>query len=75
VTGAGTATRAAFPWDDAIAAGLGRLGLRPADFWAMTPRELSLALSGAAGRPVGSAAFARADLDHLMQRFPDRGPP
>jgi len=42
----------------------------------MTPRELSLALKGAAGVPTGgAAALARADLDHLMQRFPDRGPP
>ena len=58
-----------------MAAGLGLLGLTPTAFWAMTPRELALALKGAAGLPVGSAAFARADLDHLMQRFPDRGPP
>jgi uncharacterized phage protein (TIGR02216 family) len=52
------------------------LGLRPADFWAMTPRELSLALRGAAGLPTGGGAvLARADLNHLMQRFPDGGPP
>jgi uncharacterized phage protein (TIGR02216 family) len=42
------------------------LRLAPADFWAMTPRELALALKGAAGLPV------RGDLDGLMQRFPDR---
>jgi uncharacterized phage protein (TIGR02216 family) len=42
----------------------------------MTPRELALALRGAAGLPVGLSAsgFARADLDHLMQRFPDKEP-
>lgn len=54
-----------------IAAGLGRLRLPPAAFWAMTPRELSLALKGAAGLPIGAASFARADLDTLMQKFPD----
>ena len=42
VGGGGPGPSAAFPWDQAIAAGLGVLGLRPADFWAMTPRELSL---------------------------------
>jgi uncharacterized phage protein (TIGR02216 family) len=62
----------AFPWDEVIAAGLGRLRLRPADFWAMTPRELSLALKGAGGLPIGApGGFARSDLDALMQKFPD----
>jgi uncharacterized phage protein (TIGR02216 family) len=37
----------------------------------MTPRELALALRGAAGLPLGAASFARADLTRLMQRFPD----
>jgi uncharacterized phage protein (TIGR02216 family) len=69
VTGAGAGT--AFPWDEMIAAGLGVLRLRPADFWAMAPRELALALRGAAGLPLGGATIARADLSALMQRFPD----
>jgi uncharacterized phage protein (TIGR02216 family) len=54
-----------------IAAGLGLLRLRPADFWAMTPRELSLGLKGAAGLPLHAASLLRADFDTLMQRFPD----
>jgi uncharacterized phage protein (TIGR02216 family) len=37
----------------------------------MTPRELSLALRGAAGLPTGGGPFHRADLDRLMHRFPD----
>jgi hypothetical protein len=37
----------------------------------MTPRELSLALQGAAGLPIHGGHFARADLARLMQRFPD----
>jgi uncharacterized phage protein (TIGR02216 family) len=69
VTGAGRG--AAFPWEEAIAAGLGLLRLRPADFWAMTPRELALALKGAAGLPARGATPDRADLTALMQRFPD----
>jgi uncharacterized phage protein (TIGR02216 family) len=47
------------------------LRLSPADFWAMTPRELGLALRGAAGLPGPAAGPERADLDRLMQRFPD----
>jgi uncharacterized phage protein (TIGR02216 family) len=54
-----------------MACGLGLLRLRPADFWAMTPRELALALRGAAGLPASGGALHRADLDRLMQRFPD----
>ncbi len=38
----------------------------------MTPRELSLALKGAAGSPSGAGSFARSDLDGLMERFPDQ---
>jgi uncharacterized phage protein (TIGR02216 family) len=63
---------AAFPWDEAIACGLGCLRLSPADFWAMTPRELALALRGAAGLPASAAPLHRADLDRLMHRFPDQ---
>jgi uncharacterized phage protein (TIGR02216 family) len=47
------------------------LRLSPADFWAMTPHELALALRGAAGLPGRAHAPARSDLDHLMQSFPD----
>jgi uncharacterized phage protein (TIGR02216 family) len=54
-----------------IAAGLGLLRLCPADFWTMTPRELSLALKGATGAPLRAGSLVRADFDALMQRFPD----
>ena len=59
----------AFPWDAAMAAGLGLLRLSPAHFWAMTPRELERALSAFAGprrEPPGRAA-----LEALMRAFPD----
>lgn len=55
-----------------MAAGLGLLRLRPADFWAMTPRELAAALQGLGGR-LPRAPMPRRELSRLMDRFPDRG--
>lgn len=57
-----------FPWDEAIGFGLGVLRLSPAAFWAMTPRELALAIEAvtSATRPM-----QRSDLRDLMTRFPD----
>jgi hypothetical protein len=37
----------------------------------MTPRELALAMRGAAGVSVVAPALARGDLADLMRRFPD----
>lgn len=56
-----------------MAAGLGILRLPPAHFWAMTPRELTLALRGLAGPSASGPAqpLKRLDLSHLMARFPD----
>jgi uncharacterized phage protein (TIGR02216 family) len=51
--------------------GLGRLGLSPAVFWAMTPREFDAALHGRFGVPGAAAAPTRRDLADLMRRFPD----
>ncbi len=51
-------------------AGLGTLRLSPKDFWAMTPRELDAALSGAFGHRAGQP-LSRADLAALMQAYPD----
>jgi uncharacterized phage protein (TIGR02216 family) len=58
-----------FPWREAIGFGLGVLRLPPAQFWAMTPRELAFAISAVRG-PV-LAPIDRASLDELMSRFPD----
>jgi uncharacterized phage protein (TIGR02216 family) len=57
-----------FPWDAAIGFGLGVLRLSPAAFWAMTPRELALAIEACTGaiRPM-----QRSDLQDLMTRYPD----
>lgn len=55
-------------WPGLIRAGLHGLGLKPAEFWALTPVELMLML----GRDAPAGGFTRARLDSLMARFPDR---
>lgn len=57
-----------FPWDEAIGFGLGVLRLPPAAFWAMTPRELALAIAAVTG---GAMPLRRDELQDLMTRFPD----
>lgn len=47
--------------------GFGVLRLSPAQFWAMTPRELH----AAAHPESGGAVLSRGDLLGLMQAFPD----
>jgi uncharacterized phage protein (TIGR02216 family) len=51
-----------------MTAGLGLLRLSPADFWAMTPRELAAALD-LAGRSGGG--LSRVDLQRMIAAFPD----
>jgi len=51
-------------------AGLGILALSPADFWAMTPKELATALTAITGENT-SQTLNRTDFDNLLQRFPD----
>lgn len=56
-----------------MAFGFAVMRLSPAEFWAMTPRELAAAM-----RAFGHGAHAppdRADLSNLMNAYPDsRGP-
>lgn len=61
-------------WPGLMQAGLGRLGLKPWEFWALTPVELALMLGIdlAAAAPGG---MNRARLDELLARFPDSAPP
>jgi uncharacterized phage protein (TIGR02216 family) len=54
-----------------MAAGLGLLRLRPADFWSMTLRELDAALHGLLGPFQGGEPLSRTALAHLMARYPD----
>jgi uncharacterized phage protein (TIGR02216 family) len=49
-------------------AGLFGLGLKPAEFWALTPAELRLML----GQGGGGAAMGRARLEELAAAYPDR---
>lgn len=58
-----------FPWAEAMGFGLGVLRLAPAQFWAMTPRELALAHQALAGRRTGP--LGRDALAALMAAFPD----
>jgi uncharacterized phage protein (TIGR02216 family) len=55
-----------------MAAGLGLLRLRPADFWSMTPRELDAALRGLLGPSHSGEPLPRSALADLMRRYPDR---
>ncbi|SDZ30844.1 phage conserved hypothetical protein [Jannaschia faecimaris] len=54
-------------WPALMAAGLRRLGLKPAEFWALTPAELAFLL----GHGDGRLPMDRAGLDALAARFPD----
>ena len=58
---------AGFDWPALIRAGVHQLGLKPSEFWALTPAELKLML----GRHAGPAPIDRARLDDLIRRFPD----
>ncbi|MGR3547115.1 MAG: rcc01693 family protein [Roseovarius sp.] len=57
-----------FDWPALMRAGIQGLGLRPAEFWALTPAELRLML----GERQGVQPMARAGLEALLRAFPDR---
>ncbi len=57
-----------FDWPALMRAGMHGLGLRPAEFWALTPVELRLLL----GERQGVQPMARAGLEALLRAFPDR---
>ena len=60
-----------FDWPALMRLGLRGLGLSPAEFWALTPAELTLKLGlDQADKPMG-----RARLQELAQAFPDRDMP
>ena len=58
-----------FPWREAMQLGFGVLRLSSADFWGLTPRELSAAFEAVSGRRT--SAPDRRGLGELMERFPD----
>lgn len=63
----------ALDWPALLRAGLLVLRLQPAEFWALTPAELSLLL----GHDARPAPLGRAQLLDLIQQHPDApgGPP
>jgi len=56
-----------FDWPALMRAGLRGLGLKPEEFWRLTPAELLLML----GEGSGSAPLTRARLNELSSAFPD----
>lgn len=58
-------------WPGLMRAGMHGLGLKPCDFWALTPAELALMLGREAGRPP----LSRARLAELARKWPDRAAP
>jgi len=58
---------AEFDWPALMRAGMRGLGLRPAEFWALTPAELQFLL----GPEKTRAPMDRARLEELSQAHPD----
>ena len=56
-----------FDWPALMRAGMRGLGLRPAEFWALTPAELQFLL----GPERASAPMGRTRLDELIRAYPD----
>lgn len=56
-------------WPGLMRAGMQGLGLRPAEFWSLTPAELALML----GVNPASAPMSRARLEVLARAWPDNG--
>lgn len=56
-----------FDWRGLMQAGCRGLGLKPAEFWALTPAEFAFLL----GRDPGEGPLDRARLEALARAFPD----
>ncbi|MEM6621570.1 MAG: rcc01693 family protein [Pseudomonadota bacterium] len=69
---ADTNTDAPVDWPAIMRLGLGRLGLTPETFWAMSPVEFQAALEGAGVTISAAHTLNRAGLTELMAAFPDR---
>lgn len=62
-------------WPGLMRAGLHGLGLKPWEFWSLTPAELALMMGLEPGTGATAGAMTRARLDELAARFPDAGAP
>ena len=58
---------AGFDWPGLMRAGMRGLGLKPGEFWALTPAELQFLL----GPEAGTAPMGRARLEELARAYPD----
>jgi uncharacterized phage protein (TIGR02216 family) len=58
----------AFDWAALMRAGIRGLGLRPEEFWRLTPGELAFLL----GHGGGAVPLTRARLHELAAAYPDR---
>ncbi|MAM61061.1 rcc01693 family protein [Maritimibacter sp. UBA3975] len=56
-----------FDWPGLLRLGMRALGLKPQEFWALTPAELTLML----GRDGAAVTLDRARLEELAAAFPD----
>lgn len=56
-------------WPALMDLGLRRLGLRPAEFWDLTPGELMFLAGAEGGEP---SVLTRGGLAELMEKYPDR---
>lgn len=56
-----------FDWSRLLRAAVQRLGLRPGEFWELTPAELMLMF----GEGAGPTPLGRSGLEALMAAFPD----
>ncbi|OSP54340.1 rcc01693 family protein [Pseudoruegeria sp. SK021] len=54
-------------WPGLLRTGVQRVGLKPEEFWKLTPAELLLML----GAGQGEVPLSRAQLEQLASRFPD----
>jgi uncharacterized phage protein (TIGR02216 family) len=57
-----------FDWPAIMRVGMREHGLRPVEFWALTPAEFWLLL----GFAPGGSAMTRDGLDALMAAYPDK---
>lgn len=57
-----------FDWPVLMRAGMRGIGLKPEEFWRLTPAELALLL----GQGKGGSHVDRARLDELAAAFPDK---
>lgn len=57
----------AFDWPALMRAGLRGLGLKPEEFWRLTPVELGLLL----GEPTTARPMGRDRLAELLRQWPD----